>query len=102
MKDGKEIYNSIDNEYFAELNDAENYINHEISYSLRRIIGIRKPIMCDVDIDNGFVYKYIRIGYATGIPIKFRTDLKNKDWIRMLDKGLTQKEIETFEIYGHF
>jgi O-glycosyl hydrolase len=70
------------------------------------MVNTRKPIMVCVGNKTEFTYKYIRTAYAVGVPIKFHTDLNEKEWEKMFDgingKWYTAEEIERFETTGSF
>ena len=65
-----------------------------------------KPIAVIKGQEQGFVYKYVRIAYAAGVPMEFSTDLDKKQWEKFLDGehgGFYKKEeIERFELTGKF
>lgn len=65
-----------------------------------------KPIAVLKGQEHGFVYKYVRIAYAVGIPLKFSTDLSKRQWARFMDGEhggfYTEQEIRRFELTGKF
>jgi hypothetical protein len=62
----------------------------------------KKPIMVVEEQENGYTYKYTRVCYVYGIPLKVKTDLTQTDFEKYIDYGFTAEEIERFELTGKF